>query len=671
MPLDINLFRAHAGGNPELIRESQRRRFASVELVDEIIAKDELWRRYTGDIDDLKKNRNIVQKQVAVHKKAKTECDDLLAQIKSIGEEIIATENKQSELKKTIDNMIRTVGNIVDNSVPIGNDEDLHNVVVRKWGNCRDPAGTLNHHDLLWRIGGYEPERGSGVAGHRGYFLKDVGVLLNQAFINYSVSFLRKRQYSILQPPYMMKKEIMAGIAQLAQFDEELYKVSGGDGEDKYLIATSEQPICAYHMNEWMDEKQFPIRYSGVSTCFRKEAGSGGKDNWGIFRVHQFEKVEQFAIVECNLEESQKMQDEMINTAEEFYQSLGFPYHVINIASGALNNAATKKLDLECWFPGYDSYRELVSCSNCTDYQSRSLEIRSGQNKKMGDREKKYVHMLNATLCATGRAICCLLETYQEADGVRIPEVLVPFMDGMTFMPFIREAKPMPGAPKEKSAPKDKVETVTKAPEVVKNVAPTIPVVDVSPEEALLLDGINKKGDEIRFIKAAKGDKDAVKALVDQLMALKVEYKEKTGKNFGGKADAPAKEKKDEKKKNDSSKKVKAAPVEIIYAQAPAIPIEPPAYTTPAPIANVTVRITPVSQVLSSGSVEQVSLEERLKTYSYVGGYVPSKDDSRAFNLLQENKINLDDSVFPNITRWARNVMSYSEADRNSWQERA
>ena len=156
--------------------------------------------------------------------------------------------------------------------------------------------------------------------------------------------------------------------------------------------------------------------------------------------MHQFEKVEQFVLCDGDLDTSKAMQDEMIKTAEEFYQSLGFPYHVINIVSGALNNAAIKKLDLECWFPGYNAYRELVSCSNCTDYQARAMEIRCGV-KKMGETSKKYVHMLNATLCATGRAICCLLENYQEADGVRVPEVLVPYMGGLTFLPFVRDAK--------------------------------------------------------------------------------------------------------------------------------------------------------------------------------------------------------------------------------------
>jgi seryl-tRNA synthetase len=477
MPIDIQLFRAE--GNPDAIRKSQLARNASVELVDDIIAKDDRWRYLTGSIDDLRAKKNKIQKEIAPKMKSKEPCGDLVAEMKAIGETIVAEENEQKDLKLVIDKLVTTVGNIVDESVPIGVDEDECNVVLRKWGTPRDPkveTGLLNHHDLLWRIGGYEPDRGSTVAGHRGYFLKDVGVMLNQAFINYGIAFMRKRDYTLLQPPYMMKKDIMAGVAQLEQFDEELYKV-GGEESDKYLIATSEQPICAYHKDEWMDEKALPIKYSGISTCFRKEAGSAGKDNWGIFRVHQFEKVEQFVITDGDLAVSKLMQEEMIKQSEEFYQSLGFPYHVIAICSGALNNAAIKKLDLECWFPGYDAYRELVSCSNCTDYQSRAMEIRCGQ-KKLGDREKKYVHMLNSTLCATGRAICCLLETYQEADGVRIPEVLVPFMGGITFMPFVRESKPVDPAVKKAL---EKAAKAPPKPEGKKDKAPVVTALTAAP----------------------------------------------------------------------------------------------------------------------------------------------------------------------------------------------
>ncbi|CAM9424172.1 unnamed protein product, partial [Ectocarpus fasciculatus] len=536
MPLDINLFREDRGGDPEKIRESQRRRFKPPEAVDEIITHDNAWRKLTGDIDFMKKDRNAVQKQVGAKKKAKEPCDELVAQIKQFDIRIAQAEAEVVVMKKNLDSMVGKIGNIVDPSVPISKDEDSDNLVVRTWGNPRSPEGLLNHHDLLWRIGGYEPERGVAVAGHRGYFLKDVGVMLNQAFINYGIAFLRARDYTILQPPYMMKKEVMAGVAQLEQFDEELYKVGGAE-DDKYLIATSEQPICGYYMGEWLAEKDLPIRMCGSSTCFRKEAGAHGKDTWGIFRVHQFEKIEQFVICEGDLEKSQAMQERMSNIAEEFYKSLGFPYRVISIVSGALNNAAIKKLDLECWFPGYDAYRELVSCSNCTDYQSRSMEIRCGV-KKLGDKEKKYVHMLNSTLCATGRAICCLLETYQEADGVRIPEVLVPFMGGLTFLPFVRDSRVVQGAPKAaapKVAPAQKATPVPNA----KDTPPPAPKAAAAPEPELSAEGqalkksIEDAGNAIREKKSAKASKEEIKALVDQLLALKTSFTETTGLVFG------------------------------------------------------------------------------------------------------------------------------------------
>jgi seryl-tRNA synthetase len=233
-----------------------------------------------------------------------------------------------------------------------------------------------------------------------------------------------------------MKQSVMAETAQLSDFDEQLYKVPSDskDDEDGYLIATSEQPISAFHRGEWIQPEELPIKYVGYSTCFRKEAGSSGRNVWGIFRVHQFEKIEQFCITDP--EKSWEMHEEMLRLSEEFYQSLNIPYRVISIVSGALNNAAAKKYDLEAWFPGLQEFRELVSCSNCLDYQSRAMETRFGF-KKMGDREKKYVHMLNSTLTATERTICCILENYQTKDGVVVPEVLRPFMMGMEFLPFI------------------------------------------------------------------------------------------------------------------------------------------------------------------------------------------------------------------------------------------
>jgi len=233
-----------------------------------------------------------------------------------------------------------------------------------------------------------------------------------------------------------MNKEVMAKTAQLEQFDEELYKLvakSGDTTEDKYMIATSEQPISAYHQDEWLDPKTLPLRYAGFSTCFRKEAGAHGKDTLGIFRVHQFEKVEQFVLTAP--EDSWAMHEVMLKNAQDFYDSLGIPYRVVSIVSGALNNAAAKKYDLEGWFPGSQEFRELVSCSNCTDYQARELNIRCG-NKKEGDREKKFVHMLNSTLVATTRGISVLLENCQTPEGIRIPKVLQPYLRGTELIPY-------------------------------------------------------------------------------------------------------------------------------------------------------------------------------------------------------------------------------------------
>lgn len=316
------------------------------------------------------------------------------------------------DLKATLDAELNKIPNEVDPSVPISNNED-DNAVVATWGTIPERVdGLLHHHEILEMIDGYEPERGVKVAGHRGYFLKGWGLMLNQALINYGLNFLMGREYTPLQPPYFMNRDAMSGVAQLEDFDEQLYKVTGENGDDKYLIATSEQPICAFHKDEWIQEKDLPKKYGGLSTCFRKEAGAHGRDTWGIFRVHQFEKVEQFVV--CNPEESVQAHKDMIATAQAFYESLGIAYRVVNIVSGELNNAAIMKYDLEGYFPTLGIYRELVSCSNCTDYQSRAMEIRCGVGgKKTAEATKKYVHLLNGTLCATTRTICAILENYQ------------------------------------------------------------------------------------------------------------------------------------------------------------------------------------------------------------------------------------------------------------------
>ncbi|XP_078430837.1 seryl-tRNA synthetase / serine-tRNA ligase [Wolffia australiana] len=445
--LDINLFREEKGGNPELIRESQRRRYKSVEIVDEVIRLDKEWRQRQFELDALRKDFNRINKEVA---RLKISGNDATEMIKSTDENKRLAALKEAEVqeaKSAMDKRLETIGNLVHDSVPVSDDE-ANNAVVRSWGERRLEDNLKNHVELVELLGIADLVKGASVAGGRGFYLKGAGLLLNQALINFGLQFLVKRNYEPMQTPFFMRKDIMGKCAQLSQFDEELYKVTG-EGEDKYLIATAEQPLCAYHLGDRVYPADVPIRYAGYSTCFRKEAGSHGRDTLGIFRIHQFEKVEQFCITTPTGNDSWEMHEEMIKNSEDFYKELRIPYQVVAIVSGALNDAAAKKYDLEGWFPASKAFRELVSCSNCTDYQARRLEIRFGQ-KKNDEQAKQYVHMLNSTLTATERTICCILENNQRADGVEIPEVLQPFMGGISFLPF--KAKPAAEPSKAKKA---------------------------------------------------------------------------------------------------------------------------------------------------------------------------------------------------------------------------
>ncbi|KAJ2782702.1 Cytosolic seryl-tRNA synthetase [Coemansia javaensis] len=441
--LDLNLFQSEKGGDPELIRKSQRSRGARPELVDEIIEDYKEWTNVRYALDEVNRTINAVQKEIGAKAKAKEDASELVAQKKELDVKKKELTDDEKAKHKLLQAKVGTVGNIVHESVPVSMTEDDNKVICTHFADGKEPVRQPElrpHYQVLYLLGGFDPDRGANVAGHRGYFLTGVGVDLNLAMVSYGLQFLGAKGYTKIQTPFFMRREVMAKTAQLSQYDEELYKVTG-DGEDKYLIATSEQPISAFHMDEWFEKpsEQLPIKYAGYSTCFRKEAGAHGRDSKGIFRVHQFEKIEQFVLTEP--EKSWEMFDEMIATSEEFFQSLGISYRVVSIVSSALNDAAAKKYDLEAWFPERGEYKELVSCSNCTDYQSRNLEIRCG-TKKMGDREKKYVHCLNSTLCATERALCCLLETFQTPDGLRIPAPLVPFMGGRDFIPFTRDTVP-------------------------------------------------------------------------------------------------------------------------------------------------------------------------------------------------------------------------------------
>lgn len=445
--LDVNDFIKDRGGDPEKIRDSQRKRHAKVEIVDEIIADFEDHRQTQYAATQINAQINGIQKQIGPLKKKGESADHLLKEVADLRASKQAKEDEAADKLVKLNIKVKSVGNYVHKDVPVSGTED-DNEVYTKWSpDGADPkpmTDGIPHHGVLAKIDGYDSMRGVKVVGHRGYCLTQYGVLLNQALINYGMHFLYKKGYTLNQPPFFMLRDQMAKTAQLSDFDEELYKVSEGNDKpelDKYLIATSEQPLSVLHSDEWLGDKDLPIKYAGYSTNFRKEAGSHGKDAWGIFRIHQFEKIEQFLLT--SPEKSWAAFDDMMATSEEFYQSLGLPYRVIGIVSGALNNAASRKKDLEAWFPvtGGGEYKELVSCSNCTDYQSRELEIRFGVKKATGGR-KEYVHALNGTLCATERTLCCILENYQTPEGFRVPKVLQKYLpDEDEFIPFTKEWK--------------------------------------------------------------------------------------------------------------------------------------------------------------------------------------------------------------------------------------
>ncbi|XP_012275912.1 serine--tRNA ligase, cytoplasmic [Orussus abietinus] len=474
MVLDLDLFREDKGFDPAKVRENQTKRFQDVKLVDTVIEKDKYWRQLRHRADNLNKLKNLCSKEIGEKMRKKEPCgedesvpaeistnlddltsDDLkpltvtlIKKIRALIEDAIVS-NSQDLTKTELDRnaALREVGNHLHESVPVSNDED-ENKVERTFGDCRQKK-KYSHVDLIHMIDGMDGERGTAVSGGRGYFLTGPAVFLQHALIQLALRKLYDKGYKPLYTPFFMRKDAMQEVAQLSQFDEELYKVIGKGSEkgdekeidEKYLIATSEQPIAAFHRNEWIAENVLPIKYAGLSTCFRQEVGSHGRDTRGIFRVHQFEKVEQFCLTSPHDNKSWEMMEEMIQNAEEFYQELNIPYRVINIVSGALNHAASKKLDLEAWFPGSGAFRELVSCSNCLDYQARRLLVRYGQTKKM-NATTEYVHMLNATMCAVTRVICAILEVNQTETGITVPKALALFMPTQyqEDIPFVKSA---------------------------------------------------------------------------------------------------------------------------------------------------------------------------------------------------------------------------------------
>ena len=480
MVLDLDLFREDKGGDPDRVRSNVRARFADVKAVDDVIDLDNTWRKSRHTLDQLNKAKNTTSKAIgklmkqlkeagkevpegeSVEKFQTFELPALLQKIENgiteqttldqlknlrqqVENHIIQVNKQMDEYETKRNDILREIGNLLHPDVFISDNED-ENQVIRTWGNIE--LGTtgdvkyLSHVDLIQMIGGMDGEKGSEISGSRGYFLLGPCIWLQQALIQYALRYLDDLQYQLIYTPFWMKKSLMGQVAQLSQFDEELYKVISSkdseDAEDKYLIATSEQPLAALHRGEWLNPCSLPIKYGGLSTCFRQEVGAHGRDTRGIFRVHQFEKVEQFVLAAPN--KSWDSFNEMIESSEKFNQSLGIPYRIVSIVSGALNNAAAMKYDLEAWFPGSQAFRELVSVSNCTDYQARRLQVRFGQTKKMTG-QVEYIHMLNGTLCALTRTICAILEVHQTPEGIRIPDALKPFMPSRykDLIPFINQ----------------------------------------------------------------------------------------------------------------------------------------------------------------------------------------------------------------------------------------
>ncbi|KCZ79177.1 serine-tRNA ligase [Anncaliia algerae PRA339] len=424
--IDIALIRNEE--TRQLVIKSELKRFREADIVTEVYELDKSWRENKLKLEQGSKKYNTLNKEIAILKKSQKEelFGNLLIQINQLKTENDEMEKLLKTQEKLLNDKLKTIGNILEEEVVYSNNE-IDNKVINEYFTERKVYANLPYDIIFKRLEGVDLERGAKLAGHRGYILKEEVALLKTALANYAVEFARKRKYCLIQPPVLMIKEEIAKTAQLSDFDDQLYKVN----DDFYLIATSEQPISMMYENERFNPSELPLKFVGESLCFRKEAGAHGKDNRGIFRVHQFDKIEQFVI--CAPSDSKNFFKEMVETAEEFYKSLEISYKVVSIVSGEMNNAAAIKYDIEALFPHGKRYRELVSCSNCTDYQSRNGEIRYGKGKVNGNKE--YVHMLNATLCAVQRTLCCLVENYQTSDGIIVPEVLRKFY-GSDFIPY-------------------------------------------------------------------------------------------------------------------------------------------------------------------------------------------------------------------------------------------
>jgi len=406
--------------NPEIIRSMLKSRAVEFDL-DGLIELDKKRREFIIKTDELRKKKNQVAIIISEKKKGGDDISSILAEMKNISNEITELESEQENIESKYLKLALTIPNLVHESVPIGVD-DSANIEIKKWGNIPEFDFKIKDHiDISEDLNLVDLERAAKVAGARFYYLKNDLVRLNQALIHFGLDFLAEKGYSLVQPPYMINRESMEGAVIAEDFEEVIYKIQE---EDLYMIGTSEHAMAAMHSKEIIEGKEIPMKYAGISPCFRKEAGAHGRDQKGIFRVHQFDKIEQFVF--SKPEDSWKEHEKMLAVAEEFYQKLEIPYRVMLLSTGDIGKISAKTYDIEAWMAGQNAYREIVSCSNCLEYQARRLKIRF---RDKTNEDTQYIHTLNSTLIATTRVLVAIMENFQTKDGhIRIPQVLQGYM---------------------------------------------------------------------------------------------------------------------------------------------------------------------------------------------------------------------------------------------------
>ncbi|MBI5392161.1 serine--tRNA ligase [Candidatus Woesearchaeota archaeon] len=417
--LDIAFVRDH----PVDVRKNLQKRNnpAYLEMFDQLLSFDSQWREVKGNLDSLRHERNKITLEITKLSKEKKDISVLVSKAKTLPQQIKTLEEQETHFQQQLRQLLLTLPNLLHERVPVGKD-DSENKVVKLFGKKPKFSFALQSHvDLVEKNKWVDLERAAKISGARWYFLKGDLALLEQALVRYAFDFMSKKKYLFIIPPFMMNRKAYEGVTDLGAFGDVLYKI---ENEDLYAIATSEHPVTAMYMNEILDSKTLPLKYFGYSTNFRKEAGAHGKDMKGIFRVHQFNKVEQ--LIFCEPSKSWKLHEELVKNAIDFFTSLGLHFRQVNVCTGDIGIVAAKKYDLEVWCPVQQAYREVVSCSNCTSYQSARLNI-----KYSTPEGNHYLHTLNSTLVATTRALVAILENYQQKDSsVKIPKVLQKYMQG-------------------------------------------------------------------------------------------------------------------------------------------------------------------------------------------------------------------------------------------------